>query len=218
MTIDFYYNPGSGPCRTLLIAAKTFGVEWNKIVLNLMAKEQLKPEFLKLNPQHTVPTMVDDGFVLTESRAILIYLAEKFDKEGKYYPKCMQKRTLVLQRLMFDLGTLNKAFGDYFYPQMREGKPADPAALAKIHDALQYLNIFLEGQTYLVGDSPTIADMAIATTVSTFEAVNIDIKKYANIVRWYDQCKTVLPGWNENAEGIVMFRNFLKNLPQFANL
>lgn len=80
--------------------------------MNLFLKEQLKEEFIKINPQHTVPTLVDDGFILTESRAIALYLAEKYFPDGhSLYPKDVKQRALINQRLQFDCGTL--------YPRIR---------------------------------------------------------------------------------------------------
>jgi len=62
--------------------------------------------FFQMNPQHTIPVIVDNGFVLSESRAILGYLAEKYAKDSTYYPSDPMARGVVNQRLMFDIGTL----------------------------------------------------------------------------------------------------------------
>jgi len=69
MVLDFYYVPGSAPCRSVLMTAKAVGVDLNLKLTNLMAGEHLTPEFIKMNPQHTIPTLNDDGFALWESRA-----------------------------------------------------------------------------------------------------------------------------------------------------
>ncbi|WP_323677962.1 glutathione S-transferase N-terminal domain-containing protein, partial [Halorubellus sp. PRR65] len=71
MTIDFYYAPGSSPCRAVLLTAKAIGVDLNLKLMDLMKGEHLSPEFLKINPQHTIPTLVDNGLALSESRAIM---------------------------------------------------------------------------------------------------------------------------------------------------
>lgn len=74
--------------------------------MNLFEKEQLKDHFVKINPQHCVPTLVDDGFVLWESRAIAAYLVEKTHPEGhSLYPSCPKKRAIINQRLHFDCAT-----------------------------------------------------------------------------------------------------------------
>lgn len=62
--MDFYYLPGSAPCRAVQMTAKAVGAELNLKFMNLMAGEHLKPEFIKINPQHSVPTLVDNGFSL----------------------------------------------------------------------------------------------------------------------------------------------------------
>lgn len=75
--------------------------------VNLFKKEQFNPDFIKLNPQHTVPTLDDNGFILSESRAIAIYLVEKYFPGGhSLYPKDAKTRAIINQRLQFDCGTL----------------------------------------------------------------------------------------------------------------
>ncbi|KAJ8945992.1 hypothetical protein NQ318_017108 [Aromia moschata] len=114
MPIDFYYAPGSPPCRAVLLAAKAVGVELNLKLTDLMKGEHLTPKYLKLNPQHTVPTLDDNGFSLWESRAIMTYLQNQYGKDDSLYPKDPKKRAIVDQRLYFDLGTLYARYADYF--------------------------------------------------------------------------------------------------------
>lgn len=67
-----------------------------------------------MNPQHCIPTMVDKGLVLWESRAIMTYLVSAYAKDDTLYPKDLKVRALVDQRLHFDLGTLCQRSMDYF--------------------------------------------------------------------------------------------------------
>lgn len=62
--LDFYYMLYSAPCRSILMTAKVLGIELNKKQVDLDAGEHLKPEFVKINPQHTIPTLVDGDFAL----------------------------------------------------------------------------------------------------------------------------------------------------------
>lgn len=66
MPIDFYYLPGSAPCRAVLLTAKVLDIPLNLKLTELMKGEHLTPEFVKLNPQHTIPTINDNGFCLWE--------------------------------------------------------------------------------------------------------------------------------------------------------
>lgn len=167
---------------------------------------------MQLNPQHTVPTLDDNGFVLWESRAILGYLVDKYGKTDSLYPKDAAKRALVNQRLYFDMGTLYQRFADYYYPQIFAKAPANPENLKKIEDAFGFLNTFLEGQTYAAGDSLTLADIALVATVSSFEVAGFDFKKYANVAKWYAKCEATAPGWDINAAGVAEFKKFFAGL------
>lgn len=66
MTPTLYYLPPSPPCRSILLLAKMLELELDLKVINILEGEQMKPEFLEMNPQHCVPTLNDDGLVLWE--------------------------------------------------------------------------------------------------------------------------------------------------------
>ncbi|KAM7359481.1 uncharacterized protein ACRADG_013004 [Cochliomyia hominivorax] len=208
--MDFYYLPGSAPCRSIIMLAKALGIELNKKYLNLQAGEHLKPEFVKINPQHTIPTLVDGDFVLWESRAILVYLVEKYAKTDSLFPKCPKKQAIINQRLYFDMGTLYKSFADYYYPQLFAKAPADPEMFKKMEAAFDFLNTFLEGHEYAAGDTLTVADFALLATVSTFEVANFDFSKYPNVAKWYANAKKVTPGFDENWQGCLEFKKYFQ--------
>lgn len=101
-SLILYHDPISAPSRGALLAARAIGVPVKVEVLSLFKKEQMKESFLKINPQHCVPTLVEDDLVLLESRAIACYLADKYGKDDQWYPKDLRKRAIVDQRLYFD--------------------------------------------------------------------------------------------------------------------
>jgi glutathione S-transferase len=118
-------------------------------------------------------------------------LAEKYSKNDLLYPKDPKQRALINQRLYFDMGTLYEAFAQNYvrikctkpfkintfnknilqlqYPQIFAGAPEEPENVAKIHQALEYLEQFLENQNYTAGDRLTLADLVLVVTVSNFE-------------------------------------------------
>ncbi|XP_023939624.1 glutathione S-transferase 1-1 [Bicyclus anynana] len=213
MPVDLYYVPGSAPCRAVLLTARALNLNLNLKLVDLHHGEHLKPEYLKINPQHTVPTLVDDGYPIYESRAIITYLVNKYGKGSALYPEEPKARALVDQRLYFDIGTLYQRFGDYFYPQIFGGAPADKDKLAKVEDALQLLDTFLDGQKYVAGPNLTVADLSIVAGVSSFEASDIDFKKYANVKRWYETVKSTAPGYQEaNEKGLDAFKGLVNSI------
>lgn len=164
--------------------------------------------YFQINPQHTIPTLVDNGFALWESRAVMVYLVEKYGKDDSFYPKDPKARAVVNQRLYFDMGTLYQRFADYYYPQVFAKQPADPEKFKKMEDAFDFLNTFLDKSKYAAGDKLTVADMSLIATVSSFEAAGFDFSKYANVARWYALTKSTVPGWSINEAGAAEFKKF----------
>lgn len=190
---------------------KGLGVKVNIKKLDLEKNEHLTPEFLKLNPLHTVPTIVKDDLVLFESRAILAYLAEKYGENDKLFPKDPQKRAVVNQRLFFDLGTLYKCALDYYVPILMFKKEGDPDNLKKMEESIKFLDIFLENSKYAAGNDITIADYSIFPGISLFSVVGFDYLKYKNVSRWFNLCKKTMKGIEENDELVKETKEWLGN-------
>lgn len=95
----------------MVILLKHLKIEANLKEVNIFAGDTKTFEFLKLNPSHTVPTLVDDGFALFESRAILAYLVNKYAPGSDLYPSDAQARAKVDKVLYFDASA--------FFPAMR---------------------------------------------------------------------------------------------------
>nr|AIL29309.1 glutathione S-transferase delta 2 [Cnaphalocrocis medinalis] len=213
MGIDLYYVPGSPPCRAVLLTARALNLNLNLKLVDMNSGEHLKPEFLKLNPQHTVPTLVDDGHSVWESRAIITYLANKYGKGKPLYPEDPKERSQVDQALYFNIGTLYHRWADYFFPQVFGGAPADKAKLEKVEEALKMLDTMLEGHKFITGNNMTIADLDYLASISSFEASDVNFLKYPNIKRWYETAKSSAPGYEEaNAAGLVALKELCKTL------
>ncbi|XP_052890115.1 glutathione S-transferase 1-1-like [Anopheles moucheti] len=196
--MDFYHLPMSVPCQSVRLTAKALGLHLNLKELDLMRGEHLKPEFLKINPHHVIPTLVDNDFVLWESRAIMTYLCEKYGKNDALYPKDPKKRALVNQRLYFDMGTLYQRFSKALYPVMMEGKELSAEDAVKLEEALEFLEIFLDKTAFAAGDKLTVADLSLLASITTIHvACEYDFSKYTNIQRWYAQLKESVAGYHE---------------------
>ncbi|PSN34562.1 Glutathione S-transferase 1 [Blattella germanica] len=169
MTIDLHYTILSAPCRSVMLTAKAAGIELNLIECNLFKGEHMKPEFQKMNPQHCVPTLNDNGFCLGESRAICTYLLDQYAKDDSLYPKDPKKRALVDQKLYFDATNIYQRFIDYYCAIMWWGKEPEPAKYERFQEAVQILDKFLEGNKWVTGDNLTVADIDLVTTVTSAE-------------------------------------------------
>ncbi|XP_065073073.1 glutathione S-transferase 1-1-like [Ochlerotatus camptorhynchus] len=198
MALDLYYMPLSAPCQSIRLLAKGMNLHLNLVFLDLFKGEHMKPEFLKINPQHVIPTLVDNDFVLWESRAILIYLCEKYGKNDKFYPRDPKKRAVVNQRLYFDMGTLYQRFSQYYYPAIFEGQKFEEEKFQKLEEAFDFLEIYLGQNTYVAGDKVTIADFCCLASITTMKvSAGIDFSKYGNIERWYALLAEEVAGHDE---------------------
>lgn len=203
-----YHFPPSAPSRAALLAIRNIGLDAEIREVNLFQKEQLNADFVKVNPQHTVPTLDDNGFVLWESRAIAQYLAES--KASDLYPKDIQQRAIVNQRLYFDLGTLYTRIRAICYPVLFLGETTVPEdKRTQLAQALEWLNGFLEGHDWVAGNNLTIADLSILSSVSSIIHVGADVSEYKNISAWYERCRG-LPGFDENDKGAKVFGEAVK--------
>ncbi|KAK5640018.1 hypothetical protein RI129_010829 [Pyrocoelia pectoralis] len=198
MSIDFYYSPGSGPCRFIELTAKILDINLNYKKLDLLGKkDHLAPEFVKINPQHCIPTIVDNGFALWESPVIASYLVQTYGKDDSLYPKDIKKRAAVDQRLYFNNGVLYQRLADYYYPIIWASASPDPEKFKKVEEALQFLDTFLSESEYVAGDTLTLADLAISTTLSTFDVAKLDRSAYKNVTKWYNILQSSVPGFEE---------------------
>lgn len=127
--------------------------------INLMTNEQKEPDYVKLNPNGRIPTLVDDGFAVFESGAIMMYLAEK---TGRLLPADVQGRSLVVQWLMFQMGNLGPMMGqaNVFYRAMPEKiQPAIDRYQTETRRLFEVLDGRLQQSEWLAGDY-SIADIA----------------------------------------------------------
>merc|ERR1711879_535601 len=186
--IEVYGMSLSAPCRIVNMTAECLGLDYEFKVVDLMAGEHMKPEFLAMNPQHNIPTMKDGDFVMNESRAIAAYLVNKHGADDKLYPKDAETRARVDQRLYFDMGVFYKAFGECVYPVMFGGdKP---------------------GQD----NFDKLALVATYSTMKAAELAGIDLASLPNCEAWFEKCCKLVPNYEKaNGEGATAFGGFYKS-------
>ncbi len=158
--------------------------------INIAKGDQLKPEYLAINPNNKIPAIIDnDGpggkpLKLFESGAILMYLAEK---TGKFLPQEMAKRYEVIQWLMFQMGGVGPMFGQANYFYRLEEKV--PFAIERYYkEAIRLYKVLeqtLGQRAYLAGDY-SIADIATYPWVGRHDGHNVKLEEFPNVKRWFE--------------------------------
>ncbi|XP_011066703.1 PREDICTED: glutathione S-transferase 1-1-like [Acromyrmex echinatior] len=209
-----YYFPLSPPSRAVMLVVEAIGLEMELVILNTMTGEHLTPEYEELNPQKTVPFLIDDDLKISERsvEAIMAYLVDQYGQDDTLYPRNIEARALVNQRLYFDLGNLFPNIFDCYLKVLRkEIDTCDPAQFEKLIENFQIMNNFLEGQAYVAGDNLTIADLSLVASVTTAMIFGFDLGEYNNISDWLERIQTSAPGYEKaNGEPVEMFKQMVQ--------
>jgi glutathione S-transferase len=199
-----YYHPMSPNVRRVLMAAAQLGVTFERVLVDFQKGEQKTPEFLKLNPNGKVPTLVDDdGFVLWESRAIMMYLASKTPGQS-LYPQDLHGRADVDHWLFWDAVHFSPAVQLVSFERVVKTMlglgPTDPKELERGERLLAPLLPVLDGQLatrqWVCGGSLTLADIALATPLVFHERAQIALP--AHVAAWFARVQA-LDAWKQTA-------------------
>ena len=176
--------------RKVSIMLEELGLPYRVHPVNIGKDEQFKPEYLKINPNGKIPSIVDpdgpDGkpIAMMESGAILIYLARK---SRKFLPAGRGEYE-ALQWLMFQMGGVGPMFGQTHH-FLRAAKEQVPYAIERYSKETRrlygVLNERLKDREYLA-DGYSIADIAIYPWVARFEWHRVDLAAFPNVKRWFD--------------------------------
>lgn len=172
--------------------------------------EHKQPKFLAMNPQHTVPTLDDNGRYLWESHAIIPYLIGKYaktDDDHPLYPKDLYIRARIDQRMHFETGILFRSLLTLLRPIVYEGAiEITDAHLKVVHEALETVETFLAVDLYMVGDQLTVADFSVITTLTHLVSrVPLDADKYPKTAAYIKRLEA-LPYFDEiNTKNLATF-------------
>jgi len=204
-----YYDPISPPSRGVLLCARTMKIDLDKVVVELRKGEHKESKYVKMNPQHTVPTLKDGKFVLWESRAILGYLANEYKQS--WYPKNNKERAIVDQRLYFDADVLYLRFANTYIANLFRDEKITDKKLADLNEALEWLDGFLKKSKWAAGDNMTIADCSLVSTVSTIEIFDHDLKPFKNVTEWLKNAKRVMKFSKSAGPGLKIMKEMWDN-------
>ena len=189
--MKLHHHPMSQHARRVRMLCHELGLNPQLVLVALERGEHRLASFTALNLAHAVPVLEDDGLVLAESHTIMRYLCDKHDGQ-RFYPRDAASRAFVDQWLDWTHCKLNPPIQTRFIQLFMFKDKADPAVLSaaehELTDALAVLGAGLAAQRGIGGKQPTLADLAIASSLALYEATGASIDAPA-VGRWYREQK-----------------------------
>ena len=193
--IELYYWPTPNG-KKVTIFLEEADIPYRITPVNILAGDQFKPEYLALNPNHRMPTLVDhapsDGgapLAVFESGAILMYLAEKY---GRFWPQAPRPRYAAAQWLVWQMANFGAKIGEFNHFNRLDGGAGDQSyALTRFASETNrlygVLNWGLSKSRYLAGDEYGIADMAVFPWANNWSLHGQDLGEFKHVARWLDE-------------------------------
>ena len=193
--MKLYHFPLSGHAHRAVLFLSLLGVKAELIEVDIPNGEHKSPEYLKINPFGQVPVLDDDGVIVNDSTAILVYVAKKLGRKD-WLPDDLPSVAKVQKWLAVAAGEiaygpaaarLITVFGANFRPE---------EVIARAHRILTLIDAELEKHRFIIGDRPTIADIALYSYVVNAPEGNVDLTPYQEVRNWLARIEA-LPGFVE---------------------
>jgi GST-like protein len=171
--------------RKVSIALEELGLRYEVHAVDLSLDEQKTPEFLRLNPNHKIPVLEDDGQVIWESGAILLHLGEKYDREGVILPRDPRLRMAAIQYAFFQAGGIGPnlgRLGQAFRENKPELIPIFQAEVARLLGVLE--RILSDGREYLAGPYSIGDIMHYPWLKAALDLKLPELMKQEGVVQW----------------------------------
>lgn len=223
--MKLYYHPVSTTSRPIMMLAADSGIDLDYQVVDLFTGEHMRDPYQVINPNRQVPALEDGDFRLTESSAILKYLADKIDSPA--YPKDLKQRARVNERMDWTSTQLcSDLVYALVYPQIFDShkRRSDEAQAATLERGRERAKVWLKvldenllgpDNAYLCGGAITIADYHAASYVHLAEVIGSDLAAYPNVKRWLGRMKA-LKSWKQVYEVVDGFAASLKDKQMVA--
>lgn len=203
--MKLYYHPLSGNSRRVLLVAAHLGVELERVVVDLPGGEQGRAPHLRRNPNGRVPVLEDGDLVLWESRAIMIYLAEKTENQT-LLPSDLRSRADVNRWLFWcaaHMAPANSIVVFENFVKARKGLgAADPAEIlrgaAQVKQYGAILNAHLAGKTWVSQGQLTLADFSLAASFALAGPARLPIGDFPHLTAWLGRVQE-LDAWKRTA-------------------
>ncbi|MBR9872910.1 MAG: glutathione S-transferase [Vibrionaceae bacterium] len=182
--IKLYWHPFSGHAHRVHMLLSILELNFELIPVDLPAGEHQRPEFLALNPFGQIPVLVDGETVISDSNAILVYLATVYDREQQWLPDSPLARANIEQLLSLAAhrlaGSIAKLRAANLFNRSIDREPLTQEA----HKLLKQLQNYQNGRQWLVGTKPTIADLALYSYIKLAPEGGISLADYPVLETW----------------------------------
>ena len=182
--MKLYRHELSGHSHRVELFSNLLNLTIELIDVNLLGGEHKRDDFLRLNPFGQVPVLVDGDAVISDSNAILVYLAEKYDADGAWYPRDPVARADVQRWLSIAAGPVAAGPGAARLVTVFGAGLDHELAKTVADNLLTTLNEVLAERTFLVGEAPTLADVAAYTYIAHAPEGDVSLAPYPNVRAW----------------------------------
>ncbi|MEG0247460.1 MAG: glutathione S-transferase [Pseudomonas sp.] len=191
--IKLYNFPKSGHAHRIELMLSLLNLPTELVFVDLAKGAHKQPEFLALNPFGQVPVIDDNGTVIADSNAILVYLAKKYD-HGTWLPEEPAAAARVQRWLSVAAGPL--AFGPAAARLVTVFGASfnTDEVISRAHTLLKVIDAELAKRSFLAGSEPTIADIANYSYIAHAPEGNVSLEPYANVRSWLARIEA-LPGF-----------------------
>jgi glutathione S-transferase len=191
--MKLYYHPLSGHSHRARLFLSLTGVAHDLVEVDLAAGAHKTPTFLKLNRFGQVPVLDDDGTIVSDSNAIMVYLAKKYGKID-WLPELPAAAAAVQHWLSVAAGQV--AFGPAAARLITVfgAKFNAEEVIGRAHAILKLIDDALTGRHWIAASNPTIADVALYSYIARAPEGNVDLSTYRNVNAWLGRIEA-LPGF-----------------------
>ncbi|MEM1079387.1 MAG: glutathione S-transferase [Pseudomonadota bacterium] len=189
--VKLYRNPKSGHCHRVELMMALLGIAYDTVDLDMMNGAHKAPDFLALNPLGQVPAIDDNGTILADSNAILVYLAHRYGDAAIWTGDNPVEKALVQRWLSIAAGEIASGPAAARLASVF-GAPLDQkAAQAKAHGLFAVMDAALNGRSFLVAERATLADIAAYSYVAHAPEGGVSLDTYPHIQAWIDRIEAL---------------------------
>jgi len=191
--MKLYRHPLSGHCHRVQLFLSLLGVPHELVEVELGGIQRKSEAFLRINPSGQIPVLDDDGVVVPDSNAILVYLAKKLGRTD-WLPETPKEAASVQRWLSVAAGDIANGVAAARRIVVFGAKLNADEVITRAHSILKLINLTLTGREWIASEKPTIADIALYSYISSAPEGNVDLSGYPNIRFWLARIES-LPGF-----------------------